>query len=195
VPAVLVLVGLLAVAAGIAIVATADDDQTGSVATASVEVVGDPLPAYQAGPDGAVGLRAPTLAGRAFSGAPAVIENDGRPKAILFLAHWCSHCQAEVPLVQAWLDERGAPAGVDLFSVATADDPARPNYPADAWLEAEGWTIPVLVDDQVQSAAMAFGLTSFPYFVFLDGDGKVVARVAGELPIDELEAYLASVTR
>jgi thiol-disulfide isomerase/thioredoxin len=194
VPAILVLVGLLAVAAGVAIVATADDDQTGSVATASVEVAGDPLPAYQGGNDGAVGLPAPTLTGRAFSGAPVAIANDGRPKVILFLAHWCSHCRAEVPLVQAWLDERGAPSGVDLFSVATANDPARPNYPADAWLEAEGWTVPVLVDDQAQSAAVAFGLTSFPYFVFLDGDGTVVARVAGELPIGKLEAYLAAIT-
>jgi thiol-disulfide isomerase/thioredoxin len=194
VPAILVLVGLLAVAAGVAIVATAGDDQSGSVAAASVEVVGDPLPAYQGGADGAVGLQAPTLAGRDFSGAPVVVENDGRPKAIIFLAHWCSHCQVEVPQVQAWLDEQGAPSGVDLVSVATSNDPSRPNYPADAWLEAEGWTVPVLVDDQAQSAAMAFGLTSFPYFVFLDGDGTVVARVAGELPIGELEAYLASIS-
>jgi hypothetical protein len=30
--------------------------------------------------------------------------------------------------------------------------------------------------------------------MFLDGDGSVVAPVAGELPIDRLEGYLASIS-
>jgi len=119
------------------------------------------------------------------------IGDDGKPKAIIFLAHWCPHCQREVPLIQAWLDRGGGPEDVDLYSVATAIDPARPNYPPGAWLEREGWSVPVLVDDAHDTAATAYGLTGYPFFVFVDARGDVVARAAGELTLPELEAYLA----
>ena len=74
------------------------------------------------------------------------IAADGRPKILLFLAHWCPHCQREVPIVQGWLDAGGLPQNVDLISIATSIDPARPNYPPEAWLTREGWEPTVLVD-------------------------------------------------
>jgi hypothetical protein len=81
------------------------------------------------------------------------------------------------------------PDGIDLVSIATAIDPTRPNYPPDAWLAREGWTVPVMVDS-TNSVASAFGLSAYPYWVFLDGDGKVVMRTTGELAINDLEAIL-----
>jgi len=65
--------------------------------------------------------------------------------------------------------------------VSTSVSLDRPNYPPSAWLAKAGWAPPVLVDDAGSSAARAFGLTAFPYFVLVDGDGKVVARSSGEL--------------
>jgi len=195
VPAILGALGVVVVAAIIAIVATAGDEEPGSIAPGRIVVTGDPLPGFAEGDDAAVGLVAPTLAGEDFEGRPVSIGDDGRPKAIIFLAHWCPHCQREVPLVQAWLDGGGEPPDVELYSVATSNDPAQPNYPPDEWLTREGWTVPVLVDDDAQSAALAYGLTAFPYFVFVDAQGNVVARASGELTIEQLEEYLASTSR
>jgi len=46
----------------------------------------------------------------------------------------------------------------------------------------EGWTalMPIRL-----KAADAFGLSAFPYFVAVDGSGKVVARTTGEITTDE----------
>ena len=192
-PTILAAAGAVVVAAVIAIVATGgsnDDQQTPSAAR--VSVTGQALPAFAEGDDPAVGSPAPTLRGEDFGGDPVTIGEDGRARAVIFLAHWCPHCQREVPLIQDWLDAQGPPQGVDLYSVTTSIDPSQPNYPPQAWLEREGWSVPVLVDDSRDSAATAYGLTAFPYFVFIDAEGNVVARATGELTIDQLQAYLAA---
>jgi hypothetical protein len=92
-----------------------------------------------------------------------------------------------VPVVQRWVDDGGLPAEVDLVTVSTGVDPRRPNYPPADWLRSEGWTAPVLVDGD-DAAAMAAGLTAYPFFVGVDGEGAVVARTSGELSTDELSA-------
>jgi thiol-disulfide isomerase/thioredoxin len=165
-------------------------------ASAGAPVVsGSPLPAFQQTVgDPAIGTTIPTVAGTNFSGEPVAIDLDGKPKILIFLAHWCTHCQAEVPLVQAWMNAGGLPDGVELISVATAIDPARPNYPPAAWLEREGWSAPV-IDDETGSVATAYGLSAFPFWVFVNGDGTVAGRAAGELPIADVEAIIASLTR
>ena len=140
--------------------------------------------------DPAVGRPAPTVVGASFDGRPVSIGGTGRPAIVVFLAHWCSHCQAEVPLVQAWLDSGGLPDGVDIVSVSTATDPNAPNYPPDAWLAREGWTPPVVVDP-TGSIADAYGLPAFPYFVFVDADGAVAGRLTGEVPVADLAAIAA----
>jgi thiol-disulfide isomerase/thioredoxin len=141
--------------------------------------------------DAAVGRPIPEVDGRSFDGTPVRITADGRPKLIVFLAHWCPHCQREVPVVQAWLDAKGMPAGVDLISVATAIDPNRPNYPPDAWLAREHWEVPVIVDADNQIAAR-YGLTAFPFWVAVAADGTVAQRLTGELTPDQLDALVAS---
>ena len=111
---------------------------------------------------------------------------------LLFLAHWCSHCQAEVPVLQDWVDAGNAPDDVDIISIATAIDPAYPNYPPEAWLEREGWTLPVIVD-RPGSVATAYGLSAFPFWVFVDADGKVTGRMTGELSMADLETIIDSI--
>jgi thiol-disulfide isomerase/thioredoxin len=156
-------------------------------------ITGAALPALpSSGADPARGMTAPTVQGVSFDGTPVAIQPSGRPTAIVFVAHWCPHCQREVPLIQAWINENGLPKDVDLVSVATGIDPSRPNYPPDAWLEHEGWTVPVLVDPS-NTVAMAYGLTGYPFFVFLDGQGKVVTRISGELTIPQLVAALGGI--
>jgi cytochrome c biogenesis protein CcmG, thiol:disulfide interchange protein DsbE len=154
-------------------------------------VTGDALPPLpDDGDDPAVGRPVPTLSGTGLDGEPLTIPTGGRPTMVVFLAHWCPHCRAEVGVVQDWIDEGGLPSGVDLVAVSTAADDRRPNFPPAAWLDGEGWTAPVLVDGD-DAAARAVGLTAFPFFVAVDGQGDVVRRTSGELSTDALTGIAA----
>lgn len=157
-------------------------------------VNGSPLPAFAAGEDDpAVGMAAPQVSGVDFEGNQVQIGGSGRPTAIVFLAHWCPHCQREVPAVQAWLDATGGVGGVDVVSIATSTDSGRANYPPWEWLERESWTPPVLADDGRGTAMRAFGGTAFPFWVFLNSDGTVAARLAGSTDIAVLEDLIQSI--
>ena len=140
--------------------------------------------------DAAIGAQIPTVTGTDLDGEPITIGPDGTAKGIVFLAHWCGHCQAEVPRVTEWLTDTGGIDGVEIVSVATAMDRAAPNFPPSSWLEREEWSVPVLADDEAQTVHGAFGNGGFPYWVFVDADGNVVARTEGELAIDTLSQLL-----
>ena len=106
----------------------------------------------------------------------------------------CPHCQAEVPVVQDWVNGGGLPDDIQLISVSTAIDPNRPNYPPDAWLEREGWTAPVIVDES-GAVADAYGLSAFPFWVFVNADGTVAGRMSGELTVPQLEQIIGVLQR
>jgi cytochrome c biogenesis protein CcmG/thiol:disulfide interchange protein DsbE len=185
-------VGAVALLAVVAVVATSggdDEEATGGLEqTRPVVVTGSALAAHAEGVDPAIGVAAPELVGARFDGTELRIGGDGRPKVLVFLAHWCPHCQREVPVLVDWLAENGTPDDLDLYGVATATSVDRPNYPPSAWLEREGFTPLTLADDEDGSAAQAFGLTAFPFFVAVDADDHVVARRSGELTVEQLEA-------
>ncbi len=149
--------------------------------TAPVSVRGESLPKFpSSGPDHAIGMQAPELQGTSFAGSPVDITRDGRPKAILFVAHWCPHCQVEVPRIVALQEQEMLPAGVDVYAVSSSVNASYPNYPPSAWLERERWSNPTIADDEQGSATNAFGLSGYPMMVFVDANGSVTARVSGE---------------
>ncbi len=138
----------------------------------------------------ATGETAPTVIGQNFEGEEVRIENDGRAKAIALLAHWCPHCQNEVPAVQDWIDSGGGVEGVDLYSISTAMESTRDNFPASGWLEREGWTAPVIRDDSNNTVHTAYGAGGFPFWVFVNSDGSVALRVAGSTSVENIEAIM-----
>lgn len=138
--------------------------------------------------DPAYGTAAPTLTGTGFDGSEVVIGNDGSPKVIYFVAHWCPHCQAEIPVIQGLIDDGKLPEGIDVYAVSTAVDQGRGNYPPSGWLLDEGFTSTVLRDDDAASALEAFGATSFPFAVYLDANNEVVARTAGSMDAVTIES-------
>jgi thiol-disulfide isomerase/thioredoxin len=185
---------VVVIAAAIAIVSTGDDKpaDAGVSETRPVEVSGTALPTYAAGvTDAAVGAVAPTLSGQQFDGTPIDVT-PGRPTLVIFLAHWCPHCQREVPVLTQWEADGGVPEGVDVIGVATATDPALPNYPPSQWLADENFPFPVMADSATSDAAIAYGLSGYPYFVLLDADGKVVQRASGEIDPATLTPLLES---
>lgn len=168
---------------------------------APVEVDGATLPSYPAGSsleadpatDPAVGTVPPVIEGQTFDGSEVTIDpGDGTPKVVVFAAHWCPHCQEEIPLIQEWIDDGNLPEGVEVQLVSTAARSGQPEYPPSRWLDSVGWSGPVLLDDPDQTASQSWGLTGFPYMVFLDADGEVVQRASGELPIDRFDEFTGS---
>ncbi|MEZ5340501.1 MAG: TlpA disulfide reductase family protein [Acidimicrobiales bacterium] len=131
--------------------------------------------------DPGIGRVAPTLTGTGFDGSTVEVGPGGEPTILLFVAHWCPHCQAEVPVVQKLVSDGSLPAGVRVVAVSTAVNESATNYPPSAWLEVEGWTSPTIMDDADSTAIKAFGGQAFPYAVFLTADNVVVARSAGEV--------------
>jgi thiol-disulfide isomerase/thioredoxin len=160
-------------------------------------VTGDPLALASAGTDRALGLPIPEVVGADFAGNEVRIARDGRPKIIIFLAHWCSHCQAEVPVVQDWVEAGNLPDGLDLVGVATSTSSTRVNFPPSEWLAREGWSIPTIVDDTEYSVSIAYGVDAFPFWVFVNPDGLVAGRTSGELApetITEIATTLLAMT-
>jgi thiol-disulfide isomerase/thioredoxin len=186
-------VGALVLVAAIAIgLSVSSDDADAGPQTFPVEVSGS-LPAMpEGGTDPAVGQAAPAVTGSTFDGGSVSIEDDGRAKLVMFLAHWCPHCRAEVPVITDWLASNGMPDDVDLYAVSTGVSADAPNYPPSEWLEREGWPVTTIADDADSSVATAFGLRSYPYFVAIDADGNVVARTSGELTVEQLDQLLAA---
>jgi len=199
VPVLGIVFGAIATLLVLAVVLSSGDSTTASDALTDVAgapvITGDTLPPFEAGAtavadDPAVGLPIPDVGGQDYSGNKVSITNDGVPKMIVFLAHWCPHCQAEVPRIQSWLNSTGGVDGVDLYSVTTSYDPGRGNWPPSEWLSREGWTVPVIRDDADSTLLTAFGGSSFPYFVFVNSAGDVALRVSGEVDIDILQSMI-----
>jgi len=195
-----VVLGVVAALLLVAVVVTkASNDDGAGEANAAVEVrpvtvAGAALAAHSdASPDPAVGVVAPTVTGTTFEGQPMQAGGTGRPALVLFVAHWCPHCQREVPVLAPELD-RITPAGIDFVAVSTSVRPGSDNYPPSKWLERENWPRPVLADDKASSAAQAYGLSGFPYYVVLDAESRVAARSSGEKTVAEVQALLAKVT-
>lgn len=140
--------------------------------------------------DPAVGKTAPTLTGVSFNRTPVTIGNTGQAHVVVMVAHWCPHCQAEVPRIVSLYKAGQIP--VPIVSVATGTDSAAPNYPPSAWLAREGWPYPVLVDTKHETAATAYGLPGYPFLVFVDAQGKVVGRVSGEVAPSDLQKLFAA---
>jgi len=186
--------GMLAVVAiGVAIAFSGSDDpatKDNAPAYGPVFVEGSPLPTFEStSDDPAIGQAIPLVEGTAPDGRPVTLEATGQPTVVAFLAHWCPHCQREVPLLVD-LMASGQLDGVRMVGVLTSTSPDQPNFPPVAWLEREAWTGEILLDDDQSTALASYGQGGFPFLVFVDGDGNVVARASGELPTEDILALV-----
>ena len=158
-----------------------------SVAFRDVEVTGTALPVIPSGQvDQSIGATAPTVIGEDWEGNRVAIEPDGRPKVVIFLAHWCPHCQREVPVVNSFIDAGLVPEGVDFLSVSIFATPNRVEFPPQNWLEREGWQLPVMADSADSEVAIAYGMSATPGWMVLDGQNRNLGRTSGELSPNEI---------
>jgi cytochrome c biogenesis protein CcmG/thiol:disulfide interchange protein DsbE len=194
---------LIVAAALIAVLATggSDDsgDSSGSTDTSSeiqqtrpVDITGEALaPLDDPAADPAVGQVAPVITGAGFDGTPMTIGGaTDNPTMLVFLAHWCPHCNREVPELIALNDAGGVPDDLNVIGISTAVASDRPNYPPSEWIVDKGWPWPTMADSENSEAVQAYGGTGFPFLVILDSDGTVLARQSGESTADELGAWI-----
>ncbi|MEO6652428.1 MAG: TlpA disulfide reductase family protein [Ilumatobacteraceae bacterium] len=164
-----------------------------------VAVVGESLPVLpEQGDDPAIGMPAPVLIAQDFDGRPVRVEPaaDG-PTWLVFLAHWCPHCNDEIPVINTLRDEGRIPDGIDVIGVSTAVSPDRPNFPPGQWLQDKEWTFAAIADGidtgrETFIAADAYGVSGFPFSVLVDAHGIVVKRWSGERDPDDIVAMLTN---
>ncbi len=167
-----------------------------------LEVIGAALPPLGQGTaveaDPALGMAAPVLVGLDYDGATVRVDaTENGPTMVVFVAHWCPHCNSEIPRINELRDAGSLPADLDIVAVSTAIDPTRPNFPASKWLDDLDWTYPVIadgVDMQAQQfiGTSAFGVDGFPFVTLIGADGTVAARWSGEHDTDELLELVTS---
>lgn len=182
----------VALAVTIALSAGGDDSTDGGVTpleVADASAFGDPLPVFRS-PDPAIGLAAPTINATTLAGDNVTIGADGTARLIGFFAHWCPHCQAELPRTTEWLENNELPANVEVIAVSTAVSPTDDNYPPSEWFADEGFPAPVLIDSAERSIAAGFGLSAFPFWVAVDSSGNVLTRQTGQLTDSQFETLI-----
>ena len=93
---------------------SSDETVTGvaNIETSDVTVTGASLVTPPEAPavDPAIGAKAPALNGLGFDGSAVSVTPGNRPTIVMFVAHWCPHCQAEVPIVAKYLADKGSAA-------------------------------------------------------------------------------------
>lgn len=198
-PLALVLVGVVVLVLLGAVVFNAvrkDNSSASSSSLAQVQPVtvkGDALPEFGGDTenDAAVGTTAPVLEGQSFDGSKVTIGGaTGKPTLIMFVAHWCPHCQREVPVLVDWLNSAQKPADLKVTAISTAYNQSSENSPASTWLTKANWPTPVVADSDNSDAANAYGLRYFPYLVVLGPDGTVKGRTTGEMTADEITQFV-----
>jgi len=147
-------------------------------------------------PDGAmprpvVPAHLPDFSLNDLGGASVPISTwSGKSLAINFWATWCAPCRREIPLLQSlaadWADK-----GLTVVGIAV-------DYPDKVRQFAEEFKIayPLLIGEQdALDVAAKFGMDSpgFPFTVFTDRQGEVVALFVGELHRPQAEFILNEV--
>ena len=189
---VLAVVGVIAILA-VVLTSGGDDEEDACAAveipsSETVAMDGDGLPQGEGPDDPCVGRAVPAISGQDYAGNPTAITPGAHgPMMVVVMAHWCPHCNREVPLLVEWGQSGNVPEGLQVVGVSTAAREGADHYPPSTWIEEIAWEWPVLADDDVQTAAAALGTTGYPYLMFVDADGNLMARVSGELPIEDVQ--------
>ncbi len=184
--------GLIAVAAMVIAACTTSSTETADevAETGFAEVIGSPLTPFDQ-PDPALGATAPVIVAETYEGDRLTLGNDGVARVIGFLAHWCPHCQAELPRLVEWLKSIAVPEGVEVVAISTAVNPDSDNYPPSKWFEREGYEGILLRDSEDHALATGYGLVGFPYWTVIGADGSVINRVTGKIDTEIYKTLLA----
>jgi thiol-disulfide isomerase/thioredoxin len=115
----------------------------------------------------------------------------GKFVVLNFWATWCAPCRAEMPLLVD-AEKEFASRGVAFVAVSLDDRETRPKIPSfvsEFKIGFPVWTGASTMDLEDLKLGQALPATAF-----LDRDGRIVARVLGQVPKDELYERLLWLT-
>jgi thiol-disulfide isomerase/thioredoxin len=126
-----------------------------------------------------------------LGGVPTPIAHwQGKSLVINFWATWCAPCRREIPMLRS-LAAQWADRGVVVVGVAVDHAQAVARYAEELKIP-----YPLLVGEQdALDAALALGVASpvFPFTVFTDDAGEIVALYIGELHSAQADLILSRV--
>jgi thiol-disulfide isomerase/thioredoxin len=144
----------------------------------SSDLVDQPHPGL-AGSDIKIPARLPAFTLADLGGVPTPIARwKGKSLVINFWATWCAPCRREIPMLGS-LAAQWADRGVVVVGIAVDQAHAVASYAQQLKIP-----YPLLVGEQdALDAALALGVASpvFPFTVFTDDAGEIVALYIGEL--------------
>lgn len=112
----------------------------------------------------------------------------GKPIVLNFWASWCGPCKMELPDFQSAYEAYGEE--VEFLLVNLTDGMQETKETAAAFMESEGYTLPVYYDTK-QEAAYAYQVYSIPTTYLIDASGEVVAKASGMIDKKTLEEGIA----
>lgn len=159
-----------------------------------IAVTGEPLAVFDSTiPDDTIGTAAPVIAGQGFDGRELAVGGPtDNPTMVVFLAHWCPHCNDEIPELISLNDAGSLPDDLVVVGVSTAVDPNGSNFPPSEWIVDKAWPWETMADDEDVTAIAAMGGSSFPFTVILDTEGNVLARKGGAASAAETLDFINS---
>lgn len=146
--------------------------------------VSDPLAGHPA-----PGFSLATLEQNSSKSLLSLADFKGKPVVINFWASWCAPCKEELPLLeQQW--QQAQTRGQDVVFLGI--DFQEPMSDAANFLQLYHITYPIGLDTD-GSVASKYGINALPQTIFINRQGMVVKRIAGELTAQLLSSALQSI--
>ena len=131
---------------------------------------------------------APPISGNTLDGRNIALSDfAGRIVVINSWASWCAPCRSEVPILVAAAQAQGE--GVAFVGLNVSDEPEA----AGQFVAETGMTFPSIADPDGALLATIPGVPpkALPSTVVLDAQGRIAARVVGEVTAADLDSILA----
>ncbi|MBS1729272.1 MAG: TlpA family protein disulfide reductase [Bacteroidetes bacterium] len=104
---------------------------------------------------------------------------------VSFWATWCKPCRQELEAISDdWEDFQKTGARL----IAVSIDDSRSTGSVQSIANASGWEFNIYLDDN-QNLKRALNISAIPYAIVLDKQGKIIRRIQGYNPGEEVELF------
>ncbi|WP_238881521.1 TlpA disulfide reductase family protein [Clostridium sp. YIM B02551] len=111
----------------------------------------------------------------------------GKNVLINFWATWCPPCKAEMPDIER-LYEENKNSDLVILAVNLGED----KETVKSFMDKNNYKFQVLLDSN-QDVAVKYDISSIPTSFFVNKDGVIVQKRVGEMNLEEMRNYVASI--